>query len=137
MSVPIELIELQPAYSSVYTTGFGAQGTGGWRLDYTSLGYESSKIKYLLQRLRVILESFRWHPEHDGTLMKGRWVHMNSKNRSKRKVIIFSQFLQHFSAIEQALYRQNIQFARVYLNSNMEKFVRFNGLKWILMYPCY
>ena len=53
--------------------------------------------------------------------MKGRWVHMNSKNRSKRKVIIFSQFLQHFLAIEQALYRQNIQFARVYLNSNMEK----------------
>ena len=45
-SVPIELIELQPAYSSVYTGGFGAQGTGGWRLDYTSLNHESSKIKY-------------------------------------------------------------------------------------------
>ena len=120
-SVPIELIELQPAYSSVYTGGFGAQGTGGWRLDYTSLNHESSKIKYLFKKLREFFDQFEWKADPSNFNTGGSWLHINLNNKTKRKVIVFSQFMQHFLAIEQALNRQNVRFARVYLNSNLEK----------------
>ena len=65
-SVPIELIELQPAYSSVYTTGFGLKVQEDGDLT-THLSVTNLQNQVPLQRLQVIFESFRWHPEHDRT----------------------------------------------------------------------
>ncbi|XP_065622580.1 F-box protein At3g54460-like [Quercus suber] len=122
--VPKDLIELQPSYKQ-----------DNWDPDWQSTS--SSKVTYLIQRLKALLEANRevGHYMGEGQIVKcvdelvypsqmsdARVLSLDDCSRassetqkfSLEKVLIFSQFLEHIHVIEQQLTIAGIKFAGMY-----------------------
>lgn len=119
--VPKDLIELQPSYKQ-----------DNWDPDWQSTS--SSKVAYLVQRLKDLLESDRevGHYNRDvnnarctGELLCPSDVQVSllddcsgtsaeTQKITREKVLIFSQFLEHIHVIEQQLTIAGIKFAGMY-----------------------
>ncbi|XP_074572735.1 F-box protein At3g54460 [Curcuma longa] len=119
--VPKDLIELQPSYKQ-----------DDWDPDWQSTC--SSKVAYLVERLKVLQETNRKIgysvEEIDNSKieiyysktnyrfldLQEAWSlqHSNSCKILTEKVIVFSQFLEHINVIEQQLTVAGISFARMY-----------------------
>lgn len=116
--VPKDLIELQPSYKQ-----------DDWDPDWQSTS--SSKVAYLVQRLRALQET---NKEHSSAKHMGEFLCSSVGNISTalleqadccrpqtkpnkislEKVLIFSQFLEHIHVIEQQLTIAGIRFAGMY-----------------------
>ncbi|KAL4600672.1 hypothetical protein ACB092_11G215000 [Castanea dentata] len=122
--VPKDLIELQPSYKQ-----------DNWDPDWQSTS--SSKVTYLVQRLKALLDANREvdHCMGEGKIVKcvdelvypsqlsdARVLSLDDCSRassetqkfSPEKVLIFSQFLEHIHVIEQQLTIAGIKFAGMY-----------------------
>lgn len=108
--VPKDLIELQPSYKQ-----------DDWHPDWQSTS--SSKVNYLVHRLKELLESNRniSYPNNGGVDLKEVSETKSSSQPSNEssgapseKIIIFSQFLEHIHVIELQLRIAGIKFASMY-----------------------
>eukprot|EP00257_Ricinus_communis_P013398 XP_015570821.1 F-box protein At3g54460 [Ricinus communis] len=120
--VPKDLIELQPSYKQ-----------DDWDPDWQSTS--SSKVSYLVQRMKVLLEanseSGHYDKEADAKNIKEHLYpsqigesnallqdcsrqSSESYKKAPEKVLIFSQFLEHIHVIEQQLTFAGIKFAGLY-----------------------
>ncbi|KAF3434278.1 hypothetical protein FNV43_RR25381 [Rhamnella rubrinervis] len=123
--VPKDLIELQPSYKQ-----------DDWDPDWQST--LSSKVSYLVQKLKALQEANREDSHHkeddsdakhidellfhsqmrnaEGLIQEVDRSTLSSKTReiSMEKVLIFSQFLEHIHVIEQQLTVAGIKFAGMY-----------------------
>ncbi|KAI4965942.1 hypothetical protein ZWY2020_047370 [Hordeum vulgare] len=110
--VPKDLIELQPSYKQ-----------DDWDPDWQST--TSSKVAYLIEKLRSLREANRKHLHSTnvttGAGLANKSSYQDDNNPQTRlpqtlpdKVIIFSQFLEHIHVIEQQLTIAGITYAGMY-----------------------
>nr|XP_025624853.1 F-box protein At3g54460 isoform X2 [Arachis hypogaea] len=119
--VPKDLIELQPSYKQ-----------DDWDPDWQSTS--SSKVSYLVQRLKALQESNEemgfckaksnheldtensspMHMRDGGSLFQECSIRSTMTNMKPDKVLIFSQFLEHIHVIEQQLTIAGIKYAGMY-----------------------